>query len=70
MKACVMQPPYSMDLSKADELFEWKINKLLECDDTMDIIVLPEYSDAPCRTDTWEETYACYKKYSARLLEA
>ncbi len=70
MKACVMQPPYSMNLSDADRLFEWKLDMLRLCDESMDIIVLPEYSDTPCKTDTWEETYDCYKKYSAPLLSA
>ena len=70
MKACVIQPPYSMDISKADELFAVKLEYLEQCDRSMDIIVLPEYSDAPCATKTWEETYACYQKYNAPLLEA
>ena len=56
MKACVIQPPYSRDLAQADELFAWKLDALKKCDDSMDIIVLPEYSDVPCATSTLEET--------------
>ena len=45
MKACVIQPPYSMDLAKSDELFRLKLDYLDSCDESMDLIVLPEYSD-------------------------
>lgn len=70
MKACVIQPPYSRDLARADELFAWKLDALKKCDDSMDIIVLPEYSDVPCATSTLEETLACHEKYSPVLLES
>ena len=29
MKACVIQPPYSLDLTKSDELFAYKLAFLL-----------------------------------------
>lgn len=70
MKACVIQPPYSMDASLADEYFNIKLDYLKACDESMDIIVLPEYSDAPCCTHTWEETYESHKRYIKPLLEA
>lgn len=70
MKACVIQPPYSRDMTRADELFRWKLDALKQCDGSMDIIVLPEYSDVPCATATLEETLACHEKYSPVLLEA
>ena len=68
MKACVIQPPYSRDLSQSDELFAKKIEMLDGCDESVDIIVLPESSDGPCATPTWEAAYACYQKYSDILL--
>ena len=49
MKVCVIQPPYSRDVSYSDEYFEYKLKMLDECTDE-DIIVLPEYSDVPCAT--------------------
>ena len=70
MKACVIQPPYSRDLSLSQEYFDYKMAKLSECDESMDIIVLPEYSDAPCCTKTWKETYECHQKYIKTLLDA
>lgn len=68
MKACVIQPPYSTNLAFSDEFFEYKIKKLDECDETMDIIVLPEYSDVPCAASTKEETFYYHKKYINTLL--
>ena len=55
MKACIIQPPYSMDVSFSDEYFDYKINLLDECDDNIDIIILPEYSDVPCATKTRDQ---------------
>ncbi len=69
MKACIMQPPYSRDTSFAEEYFQYKMNLLDSCDETMDIIVLPEYSDVPCATVTREETLFYHKKYIDVLLK-
>ena len=68
MKACVIQPPYSRDLSQSDALFAKKLEMLDGCDESVDIIVLPESSDGPCATPTWEAAYACYQKYIDILL--
>ncbi len=69
MKACIVQPPYSRDVSHSDEYFEYKIQMLDKCDETIDIIVLPEYSDVPCATTTKEETVFYHKKYINTLLD-
>lgn len=69
MKACVIQPPYSCDTARAGELFMWKLNQLDACDDSMDIIVLPEYSDVPCVTATREETLHYHDKYIGQLMD-
>ena len=68
MKACIIQPPYSRDLALSDEYFEYKINLLEQCDSSIDIIVLPEYSDVPCVTKDLEETLYYHNKYIATLL--
>lgn len=68
MKACIIQPPYSFDLGLSDEYFAYKLNLLEQCDHTMDIIVLPEYSDVPCVTSTLEETLFYHEKYIDQLL--
>lgn len=69
MKACIIQPPYSMDISHSDEFFDYKIKMLDECDNSIDIIVLPEYSDVPCATKTKEETLFYHNKYIDTLLD-
>ncbi len=69
MKACIIQPPYSRDVSHSDEYFLFKLEMLDKCDDTLDIIVLPEYSDVPCATSSREETLIYHKKYISALLD-
>lgn len=69
MKTIIIQPPYSNDLSFSEEYFQFKLDRLEECDKTADIIVLPEYSDVPCATTTLEETLYYHKKYIDILLE-
>ena len=68
MKACIIQPPYSRDVSFSDEYFNYKLNLLDECDESVDIIVLPEYSDVPCATKDLEETLFYHNKYIDILL--
>ena len=69
MKAYIIQPPYSRDVSFSDEYFRFKLDRLDECDESADIIVLPEYSDVPCATSDLEETLFYHKKYIDILLE-
>jgi glycerophosphoryl diester phosphodiesterase/predicted amidohydrolase len=69
MKACIIQPPYSRDVSLSDEFFKYKMDMLDACDETIDIIVLPEYSDVPCATSTREETLFYHNKYIGILLD-
>ena len=69
MKACVVQPAYCLDFSRNDEFFEWEISALDACDESMDLIVLPEYSNVPCLAKTKAEMLESYQKHSVRLLE-
>lgn len=45
MKVCVIQPHYSFDEKDAESCFDGLLALLDTCDDSMDLIVLPEYSD-------------------------
>ena len=47
MKVCVIQPRYSFNEKDVESCFEELLALLEQCDESMDIIVLPEYSDAP-----------------------
>ncbi len=69
MKTCIIQPPYSRDVSFSDEYFQYKLELLDQCDASVDMIVLPEYSDVPCATETREETLYYHQKYIHILLE-
>ena len=69
MKACVIQHPYSNDVSFCDEYFAYKLQQLDALDDSVDIIVLPEYSDVPCATKGIEDTLFYHDKYIDTLLE-
>ena len=69
MKVCIMQPPYSKDLTLSDEFFQYKLDLLDKCDDSVDVIVLPEYSDVPCVTTTLDETLYYHEKYIGKLLK-
>lgn len=68
MKACIIQPPYSANASDGDAFFQFKMKMLDQCDESVDLIVLPEYSDVPYATTTREETLACHDKYLEPLL--
>lgn len=69
MKACVIQMPYAWDKNQAEELFEYKMRQLDACDCTMDLIVLPEYSDVPCVTENLEHTLALHNRFIGPLLK-
>ena len=69
MKAYIIQPPYSNDVSFCDEYFKFKLDMLDKCDSSADIIVLPEYSDVPCATSTLEQTLFYHEKYIDTLLK-
>lgn len=68
MKACIFQPPYFRDTAHAEEHFAFKLDLLDKCDETMDLIVLPEYSELPCVVSTAEEKLFYHQKYIDVLL--
>lgn len=47
MKVCVIQPYYSFDPNDTKKCFRDMISLMDKCDDSLDLIVLPEYSDIP-----------------------
>ncbi len=69
MKACVIQPHYSFDPRDVGECFEKLLSMLDECDESMDLIVLPEYSDAPADVQGKNGFYGAVEKYNAVLLQ-
>ena len=69
MKARVIQQLFSQDTKGLDESFEWTINELKKCDESLDIVVLPEFSEVPGKTTGREEFLNTASKYGPILLE-
>ena len=69
MKVCVIQPEYSLDHSRSDEFFRWELDALDQCDESMDIIAMPEYSNVPCYAKTKEQMQQSVEKYTQALLK-
>jgi len=69
MKVCIIQPEYSTDYDRSDELFLKELEYLRACDDTMDIIVMPESCDCPALAKTKEQSERSSLKYKDILLE-
>lgn len=68
MKVCIIQPEYSTDYSLSDERFQWEMDALDKCDESMDLIVMPEFSDLPCYAKTREQMLSSYNKYNKKLI--
>jgi len=68
MKICVIQPHYSFDERDVDKCFCELLSLLDECDKSMDLIVLPEYSDAPADVKGKDGFYGASEKYGPILL--
>ena len=69
MKVCIIQPYYSFDLRDIDDCFNRQLQLLDECDDTLDLIVLPEYSDIPADARGYDDFHAASAKYNPVIME-
>ena len=69
MKICVIQPRYSFDPNDLDECFRDMIGLLDRCDESIDIIVLPEYSDALADVKGKDGFYEAVEKYNSVLMQ-
>ena len=69
MKACTVQPSYSTKFQDSDRIFEEILSLLDACDASMDLIVLPEYSNVPAGCRTREEMLESYGQYGSVLLQ-
>ena len=69
MKACVIQPPYSYHSEDMEKNFSKILSMLDECDESLDLIVLPEYSDLPAG-GPHEEQMAASAKNTPAILSA
>ena len=69
MKICLIQPAYSVEYESSDYYFDEQIKLMRLCDESMDMIVMPESCDIPCLARTREEAYASYEKYNKIFLD-
>lgn len=69
MKVCVAQLNYSRDFSRRHELFEQELALFDQCDESMDLIVFPEYSDLPVYAADYEEFMACQAEFHDAILQ-
>lgn len=69
MKVCIIQPPYSVEYDLSEQMFRWEMNILEQCDESMDLIVLPESCDVPCYASSREKFVKSYTKYTELLLQ-
>ncbi len=69
MKICVIQPHYSFNEKDVDVCFNELIALLDKCDESLDLIVLPEYSDAPADVQGKKGFYDAVEKYGDILMQ-
>jgi len=69
MKVCVIQPYYSFEPADLAVCYDGMVSLLDKCDDSLDLIVLPEYSDIPAAQSSKEDFHASIAKYNADILE-
>lgn len=69
MKICVIQPHYSFDERDVSTCFEGLLELLDKCDESLDLIVLPEYSDALADVKGKAGFYDTVRAYGPILLE-
>ena len=69
MKVCVVQPPYSMEKTGLQACEEKLFALLDECDESLDLIVLPEYSDNLADEKEEKDFTAAVERYNAEVLE-
>lgn len=69
MKAFVVQPPYPEHAEQSEQNLRWILSELDKCDETCDLIVLPEYCNAPS-VYTGEEMRSYAALLTPPLLEA
>ncbi len=69
MKVCVIQPPYSMRAEDIEVCEEKLLALLDECDDSLDLIVAPEYSDNLANIVEKEAFHKAIEKYNPLVLQ-
>lgn len=69
MKFCIVQPYYSFDPKDLDRCWNEMISLIDKCDDSADVIVLPEYCDIPADVENAEKFNASIEKYNKKIYD-
>lgn len=69
MKVCIIQPLYSADWNDSEKLFQWQLDIMDRCDESMDLIVLPESTDVPAYAKAFEQHRESYRRYNKAILD-
>ena len=69
MKVCIIQPEYSTDYERSEELFEKELDLLHSCDSSMDMIVLPESCDIPALAKGKAQRDSSEQRFNQRILD-
>ena len=69
MKVCVIQPYYSFEEKDTERCFDEMVALLDECDDSLDLIVLPEYSDIPAAQGSKKSFHASIEKHNDIIMQ-
>ncbi len=69
MKVCIIQPEYSTDYSRSKELFDKQIDILRSCDESVDLIVMPEMADIPALAGSKELSEKSTEMFRETLLK-
>ena len=70
IRACVLQPPYAFDTAKIGESVQWELDALAKCNESLDLIVLPEASDRQGAIHSPAELTNAVESFNAPLLAA
>ena len=69
MRACIIQPYYSIDPKDTEKCFNDMAALIDKCDDSLDLIVLPEYSDIPAAQSCKADFDAAIVRYNDIIME-
>jgi glycerophosphoryl diester phosphodiesterase/predicted amidohydrolase len=69
MKVCVIQPYYSFEGKDTEYCFNEMIKLIDGCDESLDLIVLPEYCDVPAAQSCKKDFHASVEKYNALIMQ-
>ena len=68
MRICVIQPYYSFDPADLQNCFDGLMEQLRKCDDSLDLIVLPDYSDVLADIHGEADFHSAIERYNSALM--